>query len=992
MPRLNLIRISGNKYDGFKKRHKDSIFNLVPDKNGDHSLFTLQNGSGKGVMLQLVSQILLPGTAWGKNKGNKLEGMFYDRYNSFRPYTFHVGLEWGLDSEENKKLLAAICVSARHKEGIEEDDEKIGLKYFLYTHEYKGDSKFSLKNLPLYDKTEEKALNYDELWAFLQENKYYFRTFSKTSVRSLNSDYYQYLASHGIYRSEWDIMRTINRSEGGLEKYFSQARDNQELFDKLIIPAVSESINSRDESEEKSLLNIFVNNIKIAKNLPELISRSDDIKRLNNMVEPLLRDAEHGITLEKRKKAAQNRGNNLYRSMENRKIFLENEIKKTENDKLETEKKIRKLNFKKDNLKYARKLRELDKYLERKSELQEDYAQLEEKISKLENREKKLRLNKIYLPYKDKKNEYKRIQNRLNKLKEKLNVSELREKIAKVKKKLKKSWPELKEKLERTSENYYSYYNFLKQRENKLIQKEEELKSNIDHLQRKIVNFEEKEKRLEKWQKKLGEGFNYLQLSSPAYIKKELEEKIYDKEKRLENVNKELSEKENNLDKIRNKLHNMEVELGQLENNYESIKEKYEKRKEEEKEIFIQLKKILSLGKINESYSFMDRYSKDWLSEKRMELKNEISKKEEKIRSLENENREVEIDLSLNENNFWIANADQKKLYNKIKALDIDVYYGSDFLLNIADNKDEIIRKYPFLAHSLVLMYEGDWKKVKNNINEMDLFRAPVPIFINYEQKNNNSETDYLKLIHGKELNFIFDNENFKEWYNNLRKKQSEIKETINTLKNKLKSMNKLSYQSEELLSKQTSFKIEMDVEKKAEEIKKNKESISEANEKEDIIKSKLNELKKIEKKLEKQITKLKKDLAEINEFEEMKKEVETEREKIKEIKKSFATYKDKLSENSDKQRANNKIKVKIEHKYDEWKRRVKKFLSEIEEFIEEVDFKEKKNNSALKEEVDFFDYRDSKTNYYYQELVDLQKEEEDKDSEIKYLRKEKNN
>src|SRR6056297_1973397 len=113
MPRLSKIRITGNRYDGFQKGHEDSIFDLA----ADHSLFTLQNGSGKGVMLQLISQILLPGTAWGKNKGNKLEGMFYNRYNVFKPYTFHVGLEWNLDSGEDKRLLAAICVSARWKEG-----------------------------------------------------------------------------------------------------------------------------------------------------------------------------------------------------------------------------------------------------------------------------------------------------------------------------------------------------------------------------------------------------------------------------------------------------------------------------------------------------------------------------------------------------------------------------------------------------------------------------------------------------------------------------------------------------------------------------------------------------------------------------------------------------------------------------------------------------------------------------------------------------------
>ncbi|MTI59332.1 MAG: hypothetical protein FH762_04960 [Firmicutes bacterium] len=112
MPRLSKIRICGSKYEGFNKRHENSIFDLSPGNKGDHSLFTLKNGNGKGVILQLIFQLMLPGTSWGSNNGNKLEGMFYDRYNVFKPYTFHVGLEWDLDGLDNKKLLSAICVSA----------------------------------------------------------------------------------------------------------------------------------------------------------------------------------------------------------------------------------------------------------------------------------------------------------------------------------------------------------------------------------------------------------------------------------------------------------------------------------------------------------------------------------------------------------------------------------------------------------------------------------------------------------------------------------------------------------------------------------------------------------------------------------------------------------------------------------------------------------------------------------------------------------------
>src|SRR6056297_1277945 len=356
MPRLSKIRITGNKYDGFQKQHRNSIFDL----EADHSLFTLQNGSGKGVMLQLISQLLLPGTAWGKRNGNKLEGMFYDRYQVFQPYTFHVVLEWRLDGKEDKKLLTGICVSAHKQQSTNDQEGKVGLKYFLYTHQYQGNSRFSLSNLPLYTKSSDQVLEYERLEEFIDQNRADFIKYSKTAVSSLNSEYYQYLSSHGIYRSEWEIMKNINRSEGGLEKYFSQAKDNKALFDQLIIPAVSESISYYNEREKNSLLNIFVDNVKIARNLPELLSRREDLKTLSQMVDPLLNNAEQGLRLKETKEMIRERGNNYLRGIEDRRTFLENELRRSQQEKAKTEARIKELNFKSENLKYVKKMRSLN--------------------------------------------------------------------------------------------------------------------------------------------------------------------------------------------------------------------------------------------------------------------------------------------------------------------------------------------------------------------------------------------------------------------------------------------------------------------------------------------------------------------------------------------------------------------------------------------------------------------------------------------------------
>lgn len=49
MPRISKIRLVGCKYDGFKKGHKNSIYDLTKDGEPDHTLFTLKNGGGKGL-------------------------------------------------------------------------------------------------------------------------------------------------------------------------------------------------------------------------------------------------------------------------------------------------------------------------------------------------------------------------------------------------------------------------------------------------------------------------------------------------------------------------------------------------------------------------------------------------------------------------------------------------------------------------------------------------------------------------------------------------------------------------------------------------------------------------------------------------------------------------------------------------------------------------------------------------------------------------------
>lgn len=186
----------------------------------------------------------MPGTRWGKNNGNKITSMFYDHKGRLNPYTFHVLLEWKLDTIPEKWLITGIAMKAYKRNTIksEEDDEKVGLNFFLYTYEHEGNNFYTIENIPVYDKDNEKSIEYEEFEKFIDENNRDFVKYSQSSVRRLDSRYYEYMKKWGMYKSEWEILKIINKVEGGIGDYFEKATDNKAVFDKLILPAISENM------------------------------------------------------------------------------------------------------------------------------------------------------------------------------------------------------------------------------------------------------------------------------------------------------------------------------------------------------------------------------------------------------------------------------------------------------------------------------------------------------------------------------------------------------------------------------------------------------------------------------------------------------------------------------------------------------------------------------------------------------------------------------
>ncbi|MGM0500344.1 MAG: hypothetical protein ACQERL_09070 [Bacillota bacterium] len=982
MPRLSKVRITGNKYDGFQKQHRNSIFDL----ESDHSLFTLQNGSGKGVMLQLISQLLLPGTAWGKRNGNKLEGMFYDRYQVFQPYSFHVVLEWRLDGNEDKKLLTGICISAHKQQSTNDETGKVGLKYFLYTHQYQGDSRFSLTNLPLYTKSSDQVLEYERMEEFVDQNRADFIRYSKTAVSSLNSEYYQYLSSHGIYRSEWEIMKNINRSEGGLEKYFSQAKDNKALFDQLIIPAVSESISYYNEREKNSLLNIFVDNVKIARNLPELLSRREDLKTLAQMVEPLLSDAEQGLRLKETREMIRERGNNYLRGIADRKTFLENELRRSQREKKKTEGRIKELNFESENLKYVKKMRSLNQLQLKQKKAEQEHQELAEQLKQLEAEELQLKLNQKYLKLEALEVEAATKREKINILKEKTEFKELEAEIRQLKKETAAKIADLNTEIKQSSGGYYSYQKYLEQNLKQLEEQEKNIEQTIRNEQQLQLEYEHHEKKVKAEKKELAHFCNPLELETPEYLLQNLENDIDQINSKLENLEENLKKQQEQQEKLEDKKQQLAVQAAAQETKLENLKAGLKKQKQAEDKLFSQFIKSLNLDK------FEEFYSKQWLQQQKNELLKLINDKQESLQELNANKFELQLDLNLNDREYWVASLEQKRLYQMIKKLDIRVYYGSEFLFELVDDREKYLNDYPLLPYGLVVVYESDWEKIKANITLDEISHFAVPIFINHQLDGSDSELPF-KLLTGKEKNFTESKSDFKQWFSGLKNKEAEISQTISILERKLKNLNQLNYQAETMLAEESAAEIKTKIEKEEAELEALQLKIKKYEQKIKNNSEKISGLNNEYQKKEKELSELTKNKEKVSDYLEASRDLEQKESRYQEALAEIERLDELLIEKKLEQKKNQKKELSLENDYQNWLQAYREFTSSLNEMLSEEEAllksefkKEELNIAPQKQHPRLYDFRQHQVYKNYEEIISLQKKEEEKEAELKYL------
>lgn len=256
MPSISKIRFTNVIYEGGNKRYNDETFLF----DGHNGAILLENGGGKTVFIQTVLQTVLPHVDLADRKIKdtlKLEDS-----------PAHIAVEWILN--ERPRRYALTCISLFLT--------KNGLDSLRYVYEYGEHDKYSIDEVPFVREFAGKTRAADrgeiqEYYSSMAQNHLNAKTFD--TIKS----YKNYLEENfHIIPKEWESIVKINSAEGGVEHFFDECKTTGQLFDRLLIPTVEESMAGFQKDEFAETFEKHRASFKEYKQLKEKIAENERIK------------------------------------------------------------------------------------------------------------------------------------------------------------------------------------------------------------------------------------------------------------------------------------------------------------------------------------------------------------------------------------------------------------------------------------------------------------------------------------------------------------------------------------------------------------------------------------------------------------------------------------------------------------------------------------------------------------------------------------------
>lgn len=289
MPHINRIRVNNVKYNFGTQYYDDFVLRL----SGKNTIYDLANGGGKSVLMLLLLQNMLPNCTLDEKQ--PIEKLFRSGNNNT---VIHSLIEWRLNDSDVKNqykyMTTGFCARKAQRDVSEENEaarDTASIEYFNYCIFYREFNANDIVNLPLADDKE--RISYNGLKSYLRslEKKDYSL---EIKIFERRGDYQRFISQYGIYESEWEIIRGINKTEGHVRTYFeSNYKTTRKVIEDLFIDEIIEKsfrnkIATNDDKEDmmaKTLLDI-------KDKLVELSLKNSEIQNFDRQMEVLSGFAE----------------------------------------------------------------------------------------------------------------------------------------------------------------------------------------------------------------------------------------------------------------------------------------------------------------------------------------------------------------------------------------------------------------------------------------------------------------------------------------------------------------------------------------------------------------------------------------------------------------------------------------------------------------------------------------------------------------------------
>ncbi|MDQ0229017.1 hypothetical protein [Metabacillus malikii] len=261
MPSISKIRFTNVVYEDGMKRYNNEIFKF----DGFNGAILLENGGGKTVFIQTALQAIIPHTNLSDRKIKQT--LQLDNYPA------HIAIEWIITEQPRRYLVTAVSLFLT----------KDGLGSYRYVYPYQAGDRHRIEEIPFVRKDSNRPADRGEIADYYQQMA---QQHMNAHTFSTIKDFQQHIEEqYHIIANEWDAIVKINSTEGGVEAFFDECKQTNQLFDRLLIPTVESAIAGHHEHTFADTFEKHRASFKLYKELKEQIEENKSIEeQLNRYV------------------------------------------------------------------------------------------------------------------------------------------------------------------------------------------------------------------------------------------------------------------------------------------------------------------------------------------------------------------------------------------------------------------------------------------------------------------------------------------------------------------------------------------------------------------------------------------------------------------------------------------------------------------------------------------------------------------------------------